>query len=122
MNKQGLMLKISAFVLTGILCLPSLPAFAENEENKAEAVPAKVSVQQAGDYSEYLSAHNSMSFAAEDILVDLSAFDEKYVSASFSVPKDALYELELSYSAVSDKYLHCKGLEMRLTLLANQFI
>lgn len=103
MSKQGLTLKISAFVLTGILCLPSFPAFAENEEKKADTIPAPVSVQQAGDYSEYLSAHNSMSFAAEDISVDLLAFDEKYVSASFSVPTDALYELELSYSAVSKK-------------------
>ena len=90
MKKQNLALKTSAFVLSGILCFPFLSVLAKNEEKKADTIPAPVSVQQAGDYSEYLSAHNSMSFAAEDISVDLSAFDEKYVSASFSVPTDAL--------------------------------
>ena len=101
MKKQNIAIKLSAFLLSGILCFPAVFASAENAGNAAETV--SVPTQQTGEYSDYLSANEEMNNAAEDISADLTDAGGSNFSASLSVPADGLYELELSYSAVSEK-------------------
>ena len=101
MKKQNIAIKLSAFLLSGILCFPAVFASAENTGNAAETV--SVPTQQTGEYSDYLSANEEMNNAAEDISADLTDAGGSNFSASLSVPADGLYELELSYSAVSEK-------------------
>ena len=101
MKKRNTAIKLSTFLLSGILCLPAVFVSAENTENAAET--AAFPAQQTGEYADYLSANDSMYNVVEDISADLTAAGGSNFSASLFVPADGLYELELSYSAVSEK-------------------
>ena len=56
MKKRNTAIKLSAFLLSGILCLPAVFVSAENTGNAAET--AAFPAQQTGEYADYLSAND----------------------------------------------------------------